>query len=76
MQTKKIAILFLYAKNDSLSNKDKFGVVVFESTNKKDEILCNASKNKLQKAAKNINEYFHKTWNIRQDLNIAIREEL
>lgn len=76
MKTKKIAIFFLYEKNDNLSNKDRFGVVVFESTNKKDKILSDSKKNELQEAAKNINEYFYKSWNIKQDLNIAIREEL
>ncbi|BDB67475.1 hypothetical protein Hc94105_1698 [Helicobacter cinaedi] len=76
MKSKKIGIFFLYAKNDNKPNKDKFGVIVFESINKKDKILCDSNIDKLREVTEEVNSYFYERWNIRQDLDIAIKEDL
>lgn len=70
MPSKKIAIRYLYV-DDKL--KDKFGVVVFETTNEHDSKLKNGN---LEKMTLNINQYFFEKMNIRQDLNFAISEGL
>lgn len=70
MPSKKIAIKYLYV-DDKL--KDKFGVVVFETTNGHDSKLKNGN---LEKMTLSINQYFFEKMNIRQDLNFAMSEGL
>lgn len=73
MKSQKISIHYLYEKNDELPEKNKFGVVVFETTNKKDKKFNNGN---LDSCIKEISEFFHSSWNIRQDLNFAMQEGL
>ncbi len=70
MPSKKIAIKYLYVDSKL---KDKFGVIVFETTNEHDSKLKNGN---LEKMTLNINQYFFEKMNIRQDLNFAISEGL
>lgn len=76
MKARKIGIFFLYEKNDKQPKKDKFGVIVFESFDKNDKILTDKHIELFRKAADDINEYFYKSWSIRQCLDTAIKEEL
>lgn len=73
MKSQKISIHYLYEKNDELPEKNKFGVVVFETTNRKDKKFNNGN---LDNSIKEINNFFHNNWNIRQDLNFAMQEGL
>lgn len=76
MKTRKIGIFFLYEKNNKQPKKDKFGVIVFESTNKNDKILIDKNIKLFKEVVDNINEYFYKSWSICQCLDIAIKEQL
>ncbi len=75
MPSKRIVIKFLYEKNnnDSLKQKNKIGVVVFETTLKKSKKLNDG---KLKKAVQIINDFLNEKMGIKQDLNIAIKEGL
>jgi hypothetical protein len=70
MKSVKIAIRYLY---ETAERKDKFGVIVYETINKKDSKLKNGN---LDSMTNGINEYFFEKMNIRQDLNFAMNEEL
>lgn len=70
MKSIKIAIRYLYETKDK---KDKFGVIVYETTKKNDTKLKNGN---LEKMTLNINQYFFEKMNIRQDLNFAMDEGL
>ena len=71
MPSEKISIKYLYERNEKNPNKDKFGVVVFETTQKNTNKLNNA---KLDKAVKKINDFLNNTMDIKQDLSFAIEE--
>ena len=71
MPSEKIAIKYLYEKNELTPNKDKFGVVVFESTQKNTVKLNNGQ---LDKAVNKINLFLNDKMGIRQDLKFAIEE--
>jgi uncharacterized FlaG/YvyC family protein len=71
MPSQKIVIKYLYEKNDRLPKKDKFGVVVFETTKKNTKHFNNG---KLNEAAHQINSFINESIGIRQDLNFAIDE--
>jgi hypothetical protein len=71
MPSCKIAIKYLYEKNDINPQKDKIGVIVFETTNHRDSKLNNG---KLKETVKIINDFMNESWNIKQDLNFAISE--
>lgn len=71
MPSKKIVIKYLYEKNDTSPKKDKIGVIVFETINDKDSKFNNG---KLNTAVDSINEFMNESWNVKQDLNFAIRE--
>lgn len=71
MQSVKISIKFLYEKNEENPKKDKFGIVVFETTKNKENRIDLV---KLDKATETIQKYFDINWNIKQDLNFAIQE--
>jgi len=73
MKSEKIAIKYLYEKNEHHPNKDKFGVVVFETTQKNTKKFNSA---KLDVAVKSINDFLNNTMDIRQDLNFAMKEGL
>ncbi|MGQ4002897.1 hypothetical protein QIW31_07635 [Francisellaceae bacterium CB299] len=73
MPSKKIAINYLYEKNEQHPDKNKFGVVVFETTNGRDSKLKDDN---LQEHVQTINEFFHNSWNIKQDLSFATSEGL
>ena len=71
MKSVKIAVKFLYEKNEESPKKDRFGIVVFETTKNKDNKIV---PNNLEKATKIIQKYFDSNWNIKQDLNFATEE--
>ena len=71
MKSVKIALKFLYEKNEESPKKDRFGIVVFETTKNKDNKIV---PNNLEKATKIIQKYFDSNWNIKQDLNFATEE--
>ena len=71
MPSEKIAIKYLYERNELTPNKDKFGVVVFESTQKNTKKLNNSQ---LDNAVKTINIFLNDKMGIRQDLNFAIEQ--
>ena len=71
MKSVKIAVKFLYEKNEESPKKDRFGIVVFETTKNKDNKIF---PNNLEKATKIIQKYFDSNWNIKQDLNFATEE--
>jgi len=73
MPTQKICVHFLYEKNDAHPTKDKVGLVVFESTEKKNKQFNNG---KFTAQANKINEFMHENINIKQDLSLAIKEGL
>ena len=73
MPSEKIAIKYLYEKNETTPHKDKFGVVVFETTQKNTKKLNNSQ---LNKAVKKINIFLNDSMGIRQDLNFAMKEEV
>jgi len=73
MPSEKIAIKYLYEKNEHSPKKDKFGVVVFETTNSNTKKLNNG---KLDSTVKNLNEFLNDNMGIRQDLNFAMQEDL
>lgn len=71
MKSVKIAVKFLYEKNEESPKKDRFGIVVFETTKNKDNKIV---PNNLEKATKIIQKYFDSNWSIKQDLNFATEE--
>ena len=71
MPTEKISIKYLYVKNEDNPNKDKFGVVVFETTQGNTKKLNSA---KLDIEVKKINDFLNNTMDIKQDLRFAIEE--
>ena len=71
MKSVKIAVKFLYEKNKESPKKDRFGIVVFETTKNKDNKIV---LNNLEKATEIIQKYFDSNWNIKQDLNFATDE--
>jgi hypothetical protein len=71
MKSVKIAVKFLYEKNEESPKKDRFGIVVFETTKNKDNKIV---PNNLEKATKIIQKFFDSNWNIKQDLNFATEE--
>lgn len=71
MKSEKIAIKYLYEKNEYNPKKDKFGVVVFETTHKTTKKF---NSGKLDEAVKSINDFLNNTMDIRQDLNFAMKE--
>lgn len=71
MKSVKIAVKFLYEKNEESPKKDRFGIVVFETTKNKDNKIV---PNNLEKATKIIQKYFDSNWNIKQNLNFATEE--
>lgn len=71
MRSVKIAVKFLYEKNEESPKKDRFGIVVFETTKNKDNKIV---PNNLEKATKIIQKYFDSNWSIKQNLNFATEE--
>lgn len=71
MPSKKIVIKYLFEKNETTPQKDKFGVVVFETTKVNSKRLNNA---KLNEAVKSINDFLNDNMAIKQDLNFAMEE--
>lgn len=71
MPSEKIVIKYLYEKNELTPNKDKFGVVVFESTIQNTKKFNNVQ---LDKAVDTINVFLNYNMGIRQDLNFAMEE--
>lgn len=73
MKSKKISIKFLYEKNSEHPRKDRFGLIVFETTKNKESKLELVN---LEEATELIQTYFDNKWNIRQNLTFAMREGL
>lgn len=73
MPSEKIVIRYLYENNTQNPDKDKFGVVVFETTQKNTKKF---NVEDLNKAVKSINIFLNESMGLRQDLNFAIAEEL
>jgi hypothetical protein len=73
MPSERIAIKYLYEKNDNTPDKDKFGVVVFETTQKNTKKLNNGN---LDLAVKKINEFLNDKMGIKQDLKFAMEESV
>ena len=71
MKSVKIAVKFLYEKNEESPKKDRFGIVVFETIKNKDNKIVS---NNLARATEIIQKYFDSNWNIEQDLNFATDE--
>lgn len=73
MPTKKICAHFLYEKNEDHPEKDKIGLVVFESTLKINKQFNNG---KFTEHVKDINSFINEHMEIKQDLNFAMQEDL
>ena len=73
MPTQKICAHFLYEKNHEHPGKDKIGLVVFESTSKKNK---NFNNGKFAEEVTRINEFIQSSMNIKQDLKLAMKEGL
>jgi hypothetical protein len=73
MPTKKICAHFLYEKNEAHPEKDRIGLIVFESTEGRNKQFNNG---KFTEHIKRINTFIHENINIKQDLNFAIQEGL
>lgn len=73
MPTKKACAHFLYEKNDTHPEKDRIGLVVFESIKSSDNKFNNG---KFLEYVKEINSFINKHMEIKQDLNFAIQEGL
>jgi hypothetical protein len=73
MPTKKICAHFLYEKNEVHPEKDKIGLVVFESTLKAPKQFNNG---KFSEHVKDINSFINEHMEIKQDLKFAMQEDL
>lgn len=73
MKSVKISIKYLYEKNDITPKKDRFGIIVFETTNAKDRKIKNGD---LDSAVETIQKFFDEQWHIKQNLAFAIEEGL
>lgn len=73
MKSVKISIRYLYEKNENSPKKDRFGIIVFETTKRSESKINNGN---LNNSVEKIQEFFNITWHIKQNLNFAIEEEL
>ena len=73
MKSVKISIKYLYEKNDSNPKKDRFGIIVFETTKNKENKI---DLKNLDEATQQIQDFFDNNWNIKQNLTTAYKEGL
>ncbi|MDA3078132.1 hypothetical protein OFO07_04225 [Campylobacter sp. JMF_06 NA1] len=73
MKSVKISIKYLYEKNDSNPKKDRFGIIVFETTKNKENKI---DLENLDKVTQQIQDFFDNNWNIKQNLTTAYKEGL
>lgn len=73
MKSVKISIKYLYEKNEVAPKKDRFGIVVFETTKNKENKIKNGN---LDNAVEKIQKFFDEQWHIKQNLNFAMQEDL
>jgi len=69
MPSRKIGVFYLYTNDES----NKFGIVVFETTDKKSKLLI---KTKLKEATHKINKNINESLEIKPDISIAMKEGL
>lgn len=73
MKSVKISIKYLYERNDNNPKKDRFGIIVFETTKNKDNKI---DLRNLNEATQQIQDFFDNNWNIKQNLTTAYKEGL
>jgi hypothetical protein len=73
MRSVKISIKYLYEKNDTTPKKDRFGIIVFETTKNKENKIKNGN---LDNAVEKVQNFFNEQWHIKQNLNFAMQEGL
>lgn len=73
MRSVKISIKYLYEKNETTPRKDRFGIIVFETTKNKENKIKNGH---LDSAVEKVQNFFNEQWHIKQNLNFAMQEGL